>query len=292
VRRGRVYLLKISPSYLEGFRPYIPANLLGNLTDPRYTYVGCVWDGLACGAAVSEAGADGTAVVRSILVDEKARRRGCGTALMKGLAKTAAQSGASKMRIYYALGFSEQLVLESFLKFCGFYGFANVSTLFTCRLGDLRRSEFVKKYLPFARRFSGLVPIRDVPPRRLDEMLAAREREIPEYLGLDAVAFDPDVSFIAARDGRLEGYILAGENGGGVEISSAVVFGAPSMVSGVFPALVSACLNALFSRYDDEKWIVVDSVNNTVTGMARNAVAGIPHQIIQGKEAYLSLGSI
>ena len=49
-----MYLLKISPSFLEGFLPYIPENLLGSLTDQRYTYLGCVSGGLACGAAVSE----------------------------------------------------------------------------------------------------------------------------------------------------------------------------------------------------------------------------------------------
>ena len=54
-----MYLLKISPSYLEGFLPYIPENLLGSLTDQRYTYLGCVSGGLACGAAVSESDASG-----------------------------------------------------------------------------------------------------------------------------------------------------------------------------------------------------------------------------------------
>ena len=285
-----MYLLKISPSYLEGFLPYIPENLLGSLTDQRYTYLGCVSGGLACGAAVSESDASGKeAVIRSILVDEKVRRRGYGTALMKGLAKTAAQAGLSALRIFYALDFSEQLALESFLKSCGFGGFLNVSTTFKCKLGDLRRSAFIKKYLPFSRRFSGLVPFRDLPRDQLDAMLAAHEREIPEFLSIDAVAFDPDISFAAVGSGGIKGYILAGERGGTVEISSAIVFGSPSIVSGTFPALVSACLGAILSRCDDDKWVSVDSVNNTVTSMARNAVAGIPHRIIQGKEAFLQL---
>ena len=288
-----MYLLKISPAYLEGFLPYIPANLHGFLTDERYTYLGCVSDGLACGAAVSAADEEGkTAVIRSILVDEKVRRRGYGTALMKGLAKTAAESGASGMRIYYALDFSEQLVLESFLKSCGFYGFQNVSTIFSCKLGDLRKSAYLKKYLPFSRRFSGLVTFRDLYPQQLDEMLLRHGHEIPDYLGIDAVEFDPDISFAAVGKNGIEGYILAGERGDTVEIASAIVFGSPSMVSGTFPALVGACLEAVLGRYDDDKWISVDSINNTVTGMARNYVAGIPHRIVQGKEAFLRLAPI
>lgn len=209
---------------LPGFRPYLLPETAALLEreDPGLLALGAVTGRNSCGAAAACVTEDG-AELTGLFVDEAARRRGVGKALLDALLEQMDARGAARVSADYVLEGEQLLAMDILLVSRGFFLPQTRSKVFAVQSADFRREKLLRRaFSPRYRTPAGICGLEEVPAAALEAMEQAEQ--VPEFLRWSRrrERTDPGLSAALVREGRVLAYQLAEEGVGGFTLLSAV----------------------------------------------------------------------
>ena len=261
------------------------------------TVIGAMWNGLACGAAVTVWDEEG-GELRSLFVDPKAR--GCGVAghLIDLLLEEGARLGKSALSVDYILKDEELAAMDALVARRGgqcesgapVCGMSSDDFLDSPLLGPALR--------PGWRRPESIVLFSDLTQQHLDALEQAED--LPEFLhpsALQGERLDPDLSAAYLVDGKPVAFVLGFQSGDRMFCQSSIWRG-PNAPEGCLRALICTQVNQCWYRSGGSFVFFISPINPRSAAIAewftggnyepysqREALIPINGSGIKGKDA-------
>ena len=246
--------------------PYVRRELARAKTDSAFTVLGAMWNGLACGAAVAEWGAD-AGELRSFFVDPKAR--GCGVAghLLDLLLTEGARLGARTLYFNYILKDDELAAMDALVR----------ARSGVCETGapvcGMRSDDFQSSPLlgPALRadwqRQKEIVLFSELTQRQ--RALLETGNTLPDFLRPSALGerLDGALSCAWLEDGKPVAFALGFQSGERMFCQSSIWRG-PNAPKGSFRALICTQVNQCWYRSGGSFVFFVSPINPRAAAMA------------------------
>jgi ribosomal protein S18 acetylase RimI-like enzyme len=259
-------IYRITRESLHLFRPYLLPEASAAIADgdPDILALGAVRESHSVGAILGQQ-VENTLYIRSLYVDESARRCGIGTALLRRL--LSALPGARRVSVSYVA--QEQGTLSAFLRAAGFPGLKKRSAVYCISLGEMRTVPVIgRAFQPEYRYPDEVTLLYRLPESVLAELLG--DPAIPDYLHPEAYresAVEP-LCLAYRQGGRAAAYIILTRAEENALLFSAAYSrrGAPS---GAFLQLVMAAVSTAAQLYEDDLSCWISAVNQLAVGLVR-----------------------
>ena len=252
---------RLLPAPFAGYvLPYVRRALARAEPDKAYTVLGAMWNGLACGVAVVEWGAD-SGTLQSFFVDPKARGCGVGGHMLDLLLEDGARQGKRRLFLAYILRDDELAAMDALVRSSG----GTIGTgapVCGMHSGDFLGSPLLGPALrPGWQRPEQVSLFSELsPPQRA--LLEERCAVLPEFLRPAALGerLDPALSCAWLTDGVPTGFALGFQSGDRMFCQSSIWRG-PDAPEGSFRALICTQVNRCWYRSGGDFVFFVSPIN-------------------------------